>query len=244
VVAFAIADWAALAPARRRRADWLAWAGARADAVPAAEPEAERALPQLLRRRVTPIGQLALRAAHGLAAPVDTRFVFCSRHGEFERTVGLLRMLATDEPVSPAEFSLSVHHALAGLLSIALKNEAGHTAVAAGRDSFAAGLLEAVTTLAAGPEQPVLLVYYDDALPEPYAPFRDLGDTAVALALLLTAPEPGRPGFEFAPVAATASAPASATEQALGFLRFLLHGEAELTLAGERHDWRCRRADA
>ena len=88
-------------------------------------------VPLLLRRRVSAIGQQALRAAWGLPAAAEARLIFASRHGEFSRTLSILDALANDQPVSPADFTLSVHHALAGLLSIAQRNRLGHTAIAA-----------------------------------------------------------------------------------------------------------------
>jgi len=45
--------------------------------------------------------------------------------------------LVAGEGVSPAEFTLSVHHALVGLLSIAQSNRRGHTALAAGQRASA-----------------------------------------------------------------------------------------------------------
>ena len=133
----------ACGPGRETQADWLAWAvGATVPAEPSRLPVA---LPAILRRRVTPVGQMAFRAACALSVPDAARFIFCSRHGEFQRTLGILTALATGEPVSPAEFSLSVHNALAGLLSIAWHNRAGHTTIAAGADSFGSALIEAAS---------------------------------------------------------------------------------------------------
>ncbi len=101
----------------------------------------------LLRRRVSPLGQHALRAVWGLPESETARLVFASRHGEFGRTLSILDALVSDEGVSPADFTLSVHHALAGLLSIVRKNRQGHTAVAAGSESFFFGLLDALLCL-------------------------------------------------------------------------------------------------
>src|ERR1700751_2590895 len=77
------------------------------------------ALPSLLRRRVSTVGQLAFQAAWPLQPSGSTRFVFCSRHGEFDRTLRLLGGLAAGVPLSPADFSLSVGNALAGLFAMA-----------------------------------------------------------------------------------------------------------------------------
>ena len=241
---FAIADWAAIGPMGRTREAWRAWArGEPADDALDAPPEPP--LPQSLRRRVTPIGQMALRAAAALEPTARTRFVFCSRHGEYERTFGLLGSLAGTDPVSPAEFSLSVHHALAALLSIARRNGEGHIALAAGRDSFACGLLEAIATTATLPDSPVLVVYYDAPLPESYATFRDADEVPLAVALTVTAPSAGAPAYEVA--LAPAEPPntqAAAGRQALDFLRFLICGAQAARSPGERHVWQWRRVAA
>jgi hypothetical protein len=230
-----VADWMACAPGRTAKEDWLGWARGeppRAAALPSA------ALPAILRRRITPVGQMAFRAAHGVGAAAGARFIFCSRHGEFRRTVALLETLGRGEPPVASEFGLSVHNALAGLLSIAEKNDLGHTAVAAGTDSFACGLLEAAACLTSRPAEPVLLVYFDEILPEDYAVFREGEDTSVAVALLLTAAagDTGDVLLSFAPKPASEPArPAAA--QALDFLRFLLSGESETISPGAALRW-------
>ena len=240
-----VADWMACAPGLEEKADWLAWT--RGETPRATEPPAQPALPAPLRRRVSAIGQMAFRAVHGLPQTPHARFIFCSRHGEYRRTKALFEALAKREPTSPAEFSLSVHNALVGLLSIAWANDAGHTAVAAGVDSFGFGLLEAAACLAGGPQDAILLVYFDEPLPGEYGELRrgDDDEASVALALLLTPAqgdgqdlilslEPKPPGEPAQP----------ATAQALDFLRFLLSGEREALSSGGSIRWRWRRAAA
>lgn len=231
---FSVLGWTARQPAAETGA-WQAIAGA-----PAAAADAV-ALPMMLRRRLSPLGQAATGAAGAVGQAAQAQFVFCSRHGEMHRTVRLMQALATGETVSPADFSLSVHNALAGLLSIATGARAGHTAVTAGADSFAAGVLEAAALLRAQPRRPVLLAYYDEPVPPP---FEEVGPTppegALALAALLApgedvaldaAPEPG------APTRAT-------TAQAAEFLAFLAGEAAEVRSPGGRLRLEWRRAGA
>lgn len=153
-------------------AEWAAW-------------PAEIALPMPLRRRASPVGQRLLKTAlavpPGDAAP---RYVLSSRHGEYGRTKDLLTSLATEGEVSPADFSMAVHHGLAGLLSIHTGNKEGHTAIAAGADSFAYGLMEAAAT-AAETKKPVLHLHFDEPLPEIYRPTDDGPESDTVLALLL-----------------------------------------------------------
>lgn len=174
-----------------RVAAWAAWDG-QADvlAVGGMVPADRPALPSLLRRRVSAIGRKALEAAWTiLPADCEPRLILASRHGEYVRTFDLLNALAESGEVSPAEFSLAVHHALAGLLSIATGNRQGHSAVAAGPDSFGYGLLEAASFVA---EQavPALLLYFDEPLPSLYSALDDDDVPApVALAVLLVPPQ-------------------------------------------------------
>ncbi|HLO76839.1 MAG TPA: beta-ketoacyl synthase chain length factor [Magnetospirillum sp.] len=145
-------------------------------------------LPAALRRRITPIGRKALEAAWAVLAGrpgMEPRIILSSRHGEYDRTLGLLDSLADSGEVSPAEFSLAVHHGLAGLLSIATGNRQGHTAVSAGVDSFAAALTEAAACLTEG-DASVLVMHFDSALPRDYEQVGGGTEPGLALALLLT----------------------------------------------------------
>jgi hypothetical protein len=202
------------------------------------------ALPSSLRRRVTPIGRKALEAAWLVLAgrsedEEPPRIVLSSRHGEYGRTMGLLDSLAESGEVSPAEFSLAVHHGLAGLLSIAAGNRAGHSAVAGGGESFGYGWLEAAASLADGGGR-VLLIHFDEPLPEPYAPVGGDRDPSVALALLLASDrdeaEGDRLSLAFAP-----SDPPGDESPAVSFARLLDGQAAEAVCVGERLTWRwCR----
>ncbi len=188
---------------------------------------------------------MAFRAAYALSKQPTARFIFCSRHGEFDRTVRILYSLIAEEPVSPADFSLSVHNALAGLLSIEWGNTAGHTVIAAGIDSFCYGLLEGVVSLdASSPDDRVMVVYFDDAIPPPYDEISGPADTCVALALLLAPPR--RDDADFSLVAGRRELGAiaqSASGQALDFIRFMLSSDRERTSIGERATWHWRRGD-
>lgn len=165
------------------------------------EPVADAPVPAGVRRRVTSVGRKLLEAAWPLlAGRADApRIVLASRHGEYERTWGLASALAAGEELSPAEFSLSIHHGLAALLSIATGNRAGHTALASGADSLGFGCVEAAVCLADGDDS-VLLIYYDEPLPDSYRSVADSGEDTAVLALLLERAECGgqviETGFE------------------------------------------------
>jgi len=141
--------------------------------------------PPLLRRRISPMGKEALSLASVLPLLDSSRFIFSSRHGEFSRTLSILKQIAEKDPLSPVDFSLSVHHALISLLSIACKNHKGHVAVSGGLESFGLGLIEALACLDENPNEPVMLLYCDDFLPDEYAVFNEDGFNPIVLAVLL-----------------------------------------------------------
>ncbi len=208
---------------------WAAWLPGR-DALLAGGNLPEKApVPSALRRRISANGKKALEAAWTVlprqgSAP---RLILSSRHGEYERTFRLLREIATSGEVSPADFSLSVHHALIGLLSIATRNTAGHTAIAAGTDSFGFALLEAISCMKED-RTPVLLMHFDESLPPDY----DLAEEpTVAMALLLS-PE-GPYGMSLAP-----ARDGGRDCLASAFAGMLAGGTAVATAKGTSMNWR------
>jgi hypothetical protein len=236
-IRFRIGDWMACGRGLETRADLRRWPDA-AGHLPGEQTKFAAALPTLLRRRVSPIGQEVFRAAYAIDELRKARFVFCSRYGELDRTLRILQSICETEPISPADFSLSVHNALAGLLSIAAKNTASHTAIAAGGDSFACGLLEAVTLLNDGSDTPVLMAYFDDALPPPYDELAEVSQSGIALVMLLEPPagDARDMAILLQPRDHAAELP-SASGQCLDFIEFVLSGEHDRRSVGERIEW-------
>lgn len=206
-----------------RVAEWAAWTentgyilnGQAADNLPP--------VPLALRRRITPIGRRAMEAAWTLlstgpktsqgvsSAP---RIILVSRHGEYDRTLTLFQSLIEDGDVSPADFGLSVHHALTGLLSIATGNREGHTAISAAADPLASGLLEAVSTVIDS-GKPALLLYFDQPLPPQYGGLEavapeDFAEATVIALLLHPGPANTRLYHTAAPMQGPAPGPAAA----------------------------------
>ena len=236
-IVFHVTGWAAWSPVHALRREWLDWAGA-----PLAndeEPDSKTSsVPMILRRRISPVGQKALQAAFGLPDVGNARFVLSSRHGEFGRTLSMLTSLADGEAPSPADFSLSVHHALVGLLSIAVNNRLGHTAVAAGRESFAYGLLEAATAAAERPQIPVVLLHFDEPLPPDYVAIDGTQEHALALALLIE--PPSRSTSENVIImksSVTSGEDVPSDSLGLNFLWFLLSGAQTAGAVGDRLRW-------
>ncbi|QEX16486.1 3-oxoacyl-ACP synthase [Hypericibacter terrae] len=237
-LSFHVRGWNAWAPGLESESAWRHWATGRAETPEASAPP-PAPMPMSLRRRISALGQAALRCAWGLPDAGRSRIVSASRHGEFGRTLSILDALAADDTVSPADFTLSVHHALVGLLSIALGNRKGHVAVAAGPDSFGFGLLEAVACLKERPSEPVVFLYYDEPLPRPYDRFDRGAEPPLAMALSLSSSGAGK-GLLLETAAPRGAGDAEGSP-GLAFLRFLLTDAPEASWQGERQQWQWRR---
>jgi hypothetical protein len=237
---FEVADWFAWAPSLENRAAWRDWAG-----VPAAANDSEPlpALPMMLRRRLTTFGQKLVGGALACKEAVgEARYVFGTRHGELGRAVRIFRDIEDRQTPSPTDFSLSIHHALIGLLSIDAKNRAGHTALSAGRDSFGYSLVESAACLAERPDEPVLLIYGDEKLPEEYDAFREADDVTLPLVVVLALRRPTGGGGLSLRMAARGRDDEQSPSGAHDFLRFLLSGASSGVSVGDRMRWEWRRA--
>jgi len=152
-----IADWAALQ--RVLSGGAIAVPDANAKPAPAILPPTER------RRAPEPV-LIASEAASQAAMmagrdPATLACVFTSTHGDLAITDQMCATLAADpRELSPTRFHNSVHNAPAGYWTVAAQCNRTATAISAGPASFAAGIVEAATEVAADGEA-VLLAAYD-----------------------------------------------------------------------------------
>ena len=207
--------WHAWAPGLADATAWQAWFASGMQALPTESATAPvEFVEPMLRRRLSPLSRVALHCAHAaLAGAPAEQLIFASRHGELPTTVNLLRQLAQGEALSPMGFSLSVHNSAAGLYGIANKDATPATAIAAGRDSLLACLLEAAAMRASGVRS-VLISYVEQDLPAPYAQWQEAEAPLLGLGLLIA--DDGVPLCLHADAAATAHrSPALALLQAL-----------------------------
>ena len=189
--AFTIRGWSAFAPGLTSNADWMAWATdpflPHGDAMPALEE-----LPPLLRRRLDKLGRMALQVSWWCQQghDDDVPLVFASRHGDLGRTYEMLRSLAQGQPLSPTQFGLSTHNAIAAQYSIARHLTGNCICVSAGGASAEAAFVEALGLLADGVEE-VLVVVYDCPLPDQYAAYAVEPEAAFAWTARIGRPEAG-----------------------------------------------------
>jgi hypothetical protein len=196
-------------------------------------------LPKMLRRRLGKQQVKGAQAACLLTGVEDATYVVCSRHGDLRRTLKLLKALSAGDDLSPTDFSLAVHNMLAGILSIATNNQLGHTAMAAGVDTFSFGVLECLTRLQDDPDTPVLLIVVDEPLPEEYGDLASTSEQSVALAIMMASPTISHGGdlysAEMIPGSTGASGPRS---QAESFVHFLNEDQHDGVTEGQRIGWR------
>lgn len=154
-------------------------------------PFAALPLPRNEARRAGFNVRLALQAAmqaagrnEALGNGENLATVFACSGGDTEALHGILSALSeAARPVSPNQFNNSVHNAPAGYWSIATGSMAASSSLSAYDASFAAGLLDAYSSVTVL-KQPVLLVAYDMPPPGPMLAYRKV-PVAFAAALLL-----------------------------------------------------------
>jgi predicted hotdog family 3-hydroxylacyl-ACP dehydratase len=148
----------------------------------------EGMLPARARRGTSLVTRMMVDAADQAIAAAGfdrhtVRTVYASAYGEVETALALLRMRHSDDGVlSPARFHLSVHNAAGGLLSIAQGNRSSSTAIAAGAQTVAMGLLDAAALFHESPG-PVVVVFADESVPDALWPGHSYPPLAVAFAL-------------------------------------------------------------
>ncbi|HFD11499.1 MAG TPA: hypothetical protein ENJ32_03360 [Crenotrichaceae bacterium] len=146
-------------------------------------------LPQIQRRRLTPLARAAIAVAwdccpSGHQIPT----IFCSTHGETSVCFNLLEQIAARQDVSPTQFTLSVHSGIAAMFSILTNNHAPYVVIATNPENLTNALLEAYSFITETSE--VLVVFYDQAIPEIYHPTTPTPSRLSALALYLDKPDP------------------------------------------------------
>jgi hypothetical protein len=243
-VTFTIVRHAEWAPGLTTPEAWAEWARAPRRIGAGADPGV-KAMPAMLRRRAGLLGKMALEVAYQcLDGRTDVPTVFCSRHGEVSRALELLTDLARGEPLSPTAFSMSVHNATAGLLTIARADRANHVALAAGAATIEHAVIEACGLLADGAPM-VLLVASDCRLPDLFLPFQECEEQPHAWAWLMKAAAEGdaEGGGEAIALrwSASAQAPASGMPGGLAVAAFLLGGADRMERCDGRLRWRWSR---
>lgn len=228
---FRIDQWRAWAPGLDSTDSWLAWSKAPERLHDTGEQPDVSFLPALQRRRLSRLARMVFQVAWPLAEGHSALpLVFMSRHGETPRSLAILQDLAAAEPLSPTQFSLSVHNAIIGQWSILRNDTSEMTALAGEGDALEMAVLEAATLLADGAPA-VLLVIGEEAQPEPYAPFIDDVPFPYALALLLM------PGDDWQLQLRTGTGPRATWPHPLSLIQNLCNGSTPLEHTWKERQW-------
>lgn len=99
-------------------------------------------VPPASRRRLSSLQKVFFHLASQVETEPSENTVFTSQFGEISLTNRLVEEFNMDGSVSPNRFSTSVYNAAPGLWSVATKNPAPYTAIAAAEDTIECGLLE------------------------------------------------------------------------------------------------------
>lgn len=193
-------------------------------------------VPTMQRRRLSPLTKIAFHVAFSQPISSTTPLVFASRHGDLHKTLELLRDVATQQPLSPTQFALSVHNAIAGQYSIFSQHQAEHSSVAAGDSSLHYALLEAFAMLQEADCPEVLVVYADQPVPEVYQCFTKQPAAPVAMALLLSNKQGIPVSLQHQPATAEA-----VVEEAQSLQAFLLSDAADCNIPTSRVNWHWQR---
>ncbi|WP_297841409.1 beta-ketoacyl synthase chain length factor [Pseudomonas sp.] len=237
MITFNIAQWRAWAPGLETTDDWQQWNNGQAAVASVDMAPDVSFLPAMQRRRLSRLARMAFSVGWPLAEGREQLpLVFVSRHGETPRTFDILSELATDQPLSPTQFSLSVHNAIIGLWSIMRGETSEMTALAAAGDGLEHGVIEAGALLAEGAPA-VLLIVTEEQPPEAYAEWVNDVPFPYAVGLLLT------PGTDWQLSLSTGdeSLPAADTPHALKLLRTLLSGQTCCQHSWKNRLWNWRR---
>jgi hypothetical protein len=232
-VEFNIIGWLALSPGLNNKENWQNWLDKsklwpdEANQVPA------DLIPPMMRRRMSRLSKIAVQAALQLSQDQLVDYIiFASRHGELTRTVKLLEDIMNGDDASPLAFSQSVHNTAAGLFTIASKRATPATSLAAGENSLSSALIEAYCYLAENPDHNVLLVDFDEPLPELYHQYETQSFQSYALALLITS------GMDYSlTIANKLQQTMPKTPHAFQLIDFLINKKKKLLIQGSNKQW-------
>ena len=143
-----LTDFAAVTPGVVSPDGWKSWAAT--GVKPAEEAVPACPVPAMMKRRMTPLGRLALTALADVKPRQEEAVVFASSWGDNGRTHALLADMTADATgVSPAGFSSSVHNGVAAVAAPASAPSVDASAKAGSSEPEAPSLHTGVLTIQA-----------------------------------------------------------------------------------------------
>jgi len=230
---FNIIKWFALCPSTAEQKGWTLLAEKQPLCLGVLNESPVDLIPPMMRRRMSSLSKLAVQTAMRLSALTEINYIiFASRHGELSRTIKLIEDIIDGNDASPIIFSQSVHNTAAGLFTIATQQAIPVCSLAAGENTLHSALIEASCYLQDNPEDKVLLLNFDEPLPEHYCCFDALEYHSFALGFLLEF------GMEFQIKSIiNAQLSESSPPQAFSCIDYLLSGHNAFTIYSKKSSW-------
>lgn len=235
MVSLSLETWSALAPGLDTKASWQTWFDGLSDNEFEETSPVLKQIPALLRRRFTTLGKYAAASTlNVLAENQKMPGIFASRHGDTGLTLSLLEEIAQDQPISPTGFSLAVHNAVAGIISIARKDKSPITAISAMNGLLLQTLFEAAAQLET--HERVFCVVYDIPLPALYRPYEISAPFPLALAFVVSRPSVSKANLTLKSTM-EAGSELSTYDEIFEFIKLLIAGQGSLVMNVNQANW-------
>ena len=182
------------------------------------------------RRRLSPLSRIVVDTYHransspteGLQIPS----ILCSTYGEHVRNTNLILDISANSDVSPTAFSLSVHNAVAGLISIFYGNEAPCLTMATNKKGVSVALFEAYSMLRETSK--LSLTVYDGPVHESYRNALPDSIDSAAITLILSPANLKKDRLHIKRIASESGAIArSPFQEIIEIVKFLQGGEVQ-----------------
>ncbi|MDD1623052.1 MAG: beta-ketoacyl synthase chain length factor [Methylococcaceae bacterium] len=198
-------------------------------------------MPLIQRRRLSPLAMAACAVAWRCRQlGGDMPAVFYSSHGESQYYFEMLDGMAQGERLSPTRFSLSVHNAIAGQFGIHAESHLPYMCLAGGTEGLFAAFLEAAGMQLEVPK--VMVVFYEQPLPEVWQPYLAASKTTWALAMVMA--RGCESGNQLNLIREPAGDTAEAESGEPSLIRAILSGQRSGGCRLERSNWRWSLGDA
>lgn len=235
-LSFHIDAWHANAIGLSTQQDWQHWS--QNQQWPTEGKAEVSAIPAMMRRRMSSLSKLAVQTSLELLSEHHVDYlVFASRHGELARSAKLIEDILAGEEASPMAFSQSVHNTAAGLATIASKKPIPLTSIAAGDNTFQSAILEAWLHLASHPQDKVMVIDFDEPVPEVYHQYEQHNYRGYAIGLVLSA------GNQISVATSTPQPDEAQLPQGLDFLAKYLAKKPQWSVCSQRQTWTWQRND-
>jgi len=232
-ISYGIKEWGALSAGLIEKSAWLAWLQNNKKWPTQCASPASDLIPAMIRRRMSTLSKLAVQMALTLCKNQAIDYIiFASRHGELTRTTKLLEDILQGVDASPMAFSQSVHNTASALFTIISQRAIPVCSLASGHDSLPSALIEASSYLAENISHKVLIVDFDEPLPEFYHEYEDQDYLGYAVALIIESGEQYQLSWQHNKANCCLKLPI-----ALEFLSLLLTDQKKLTVESYNKSW-------